>query len=54
MLTDSGELSSRELWLRVAIAAVAIIVVLLVAHYVLVIQVEEMAAQLQSAGQAGQ
>ena len=47
MATDSGELSSRELWLRVAIAAVAITVVLLVAHYVFVVQIEEMAAQLK-------
>ena len=46
MLTDKGELSSKELWLRVAIAAVAIAVVLLVAHYVFVFQIEEMAAQL--------
>ena len=52
MLTDSGELGSKELWLRVAIAAVAIAVVLGVARYVFVVQVEEMATQMQQAGQA--
>ena len=46
MLTETGELSSKELWLRVVIAAVAITAVLLVAHYVFVVQIEEMATQL--------
>ena len=52
MLTDTGELSSKELWLRVAIAAVAMVVVLGVARYVFVTQMQEMAAQIQQAGQA--
>lgn len=53
MLTDTGkELSSKELWLRAAIALAAMAVVFLVGNYVFNIRVQQSVQQMQQAIEA--